>query len=259
MTRTFGIDVSHWQGAINWKQAVAGGARFAFVKCSEKSNTDARFLTNWREAEAAGLMRGAYCFGNYNFLAAPQAEYFCSMLEKHGRGELPPVLDVEVMYKQVYNAETKKYDKIPIPLPPRLNLLKWIDDFCLTVYQRIGYRALLYTNPEIIKHLSPIPADLMAHDLWLAHYLYPTSIALGWEPTYKPWSRWTFWQWTDRENGERLGTTSKQVDGNYFNGSFDNLVAYSQSYTGGAPVITKTIDERLARLESEAKAHGWNV
>jgi GH25 family lysozyme M1 (1,4-beta-N-acetylmuramidase) len=128
----------------------------------------------------------------------------------------------------------------------------------LAVYQATGSRAILYTNPATIKHLSPIPADLLAHDLWLAHYLNPLSIAAGWQPTYKPWSRYTFWQYTDRESGARYGTTSKQVDGNFFNGDYDQLVAYSKSFTGGGQPQPDIIS-RVAALEAAARLHGWNV
>ena len=245
MSRTFGIDVSYHQGSIDFRQAVTGGARFAYIKCSQNKGTDKNFQTNWKAAKVAGLMRGAYHFGDYNQYAQPQAAYFASVLQ-NDRGELPPVLDIEPFYGYA--------------LPARPALLGWIEQFMLEVYQSMGVRALIYVNPATIKHLSPIPTDLLAHDLWLAHYLYPASIAAGWQPTFKPWSRYTFWQYTDRADGTKYGTTSKQVDGNYFNGDYNSLLAYSRIYTGGAPVQPdKTLDDRVTALEVAARAHGWNV
>ena len=259
MSRTFGIDVSHYQGTVNWKQTVLAGARFVFIKCCENRFLDSFFVQHWQNAKAAGILRGRYCFGNYNSYAAPQAEYFVSQLPED-MGELPPVLDVEQVYKRVYNADTNQYESVVMPLPPRLNLLKWIEEFMIKVYQMTGKRAILYTNPATIKHMSPIPTDMLIHDLWLAHYLNPLSIAAGWQPTFKPWAGYRFWQYTAKEDGTKYGTTSKSVDGNFFNGDYDQLVAYSKSFTGGGqPQPDKTIIDRVAALEKEARLRGWNV
>ena len=245
MNRTFGIDVSHWQGSIDFRQASDAGARFVFVKCCQNKVMDKNFVTNWGNAKKAGIMRGAYCFGDYNQPAVAQAQYFAKSLHTD-KGELPPVLDIEPFGGYA--------------LPARTALLGWIELFLTEIYQSMGVRALLYTNPATIKHLSPIPTDLLAHDLWLAHYLYPASIAAGWQPTFKPWSRYMFWQYTSHENGIIFGTTSKNVDGNYFNGDYNALLAYSRIYTGGVPVLPdKSLDDRVTALEVAARAHGWEI
>src|SRR5437867_1330928 len=58
-----GIDVSHYQGAINWDDVASGGISFAYIKATEGTNfVDPLFAQNWAGAEAAGLRRGAYHF-----------------------------------------------------------------------------------------------------------------------------------------------------------------------------------------------------
>lgn len=58
-----GLDVSNWQGVINWPQVKADGYQFAIVKATEGRNiVDADFAANWAGAKAVGLVRGAYCF-----------------------------------------------------------------------------------------------------------------------------------------------------------------------------------------------------
>ena len=58
-----GIDVSRWQGIINWAQVKADGFQFAIIKASEGGTfVDPDFASNWAAAKAAGLVRGAYCF-----------------------------------------------------------------------------------------------------------------------------------------------------------------------------------------------------
>src|SRR5687768_1484289 len=57
-----GIDVSHHQGAVDWKKVEAAGIDFAYIKATEgRDHRDPRFDANWRAAEGA-LARGAYHF-----------------------------------------------------------------------------------------------------------------------------------------------------------------------------------------------------
>lgn len=91
-----GIDVSHFQGGIDW-QAVAGdGVRFCFIKATEGvGDVDPMFHRNWTGAKAAGVLRGAYHFFHPNLDARQQAEHFLSVVTIE-EGTLPPALDVEV-------------------------------------------------------------------------------------------------------------------------------------------------------------------
>ena len=58
-----GIDVSKYQGPINWPQARANGVNFAFIKATEGGDRlDSGFAGHWRGAAAAGVARGAYHF-----------------------------------------------------------------------------------------------------------------------------------------------------------------------------------------------------
>ena len=57
---TFGIDVSSYQGAIDWPKVAAAGVRFAIVKASDWKQADKRFTRNWHGSAAAGLRRSAY-------------------------------------------------------------------------------------------------------------------------------------------------------------------------------------------------------
>lgn len=72
-----GVDVSHWQGVIDWGKARAAGVQFAFAKATEDDNyTDPRFDTNIAGMRSAGVIPGAYHFlrpGN----VAGQADRFC--------------------------------------------------------------------------------------------------------------------------------------------------------------------------------------
>lgn len=62
-THAKGIDVSHWQGIIDWKKVRGAGYSFAFLKATEGSRiVDDRFRANAQDAKNAGLLVGAYHF-----------------------------------------------------------------------------------------------------------------------------------------------------------------------------------------------------
>jgi lysozyme len=61
-----GIDVSHYQGSVDWATVAGGGERFGFAKASEgvsgTGSSDPYFADNWSGMRAAGILRGAYHF-----------------------------------------------------------------------------------------------------------------------------------------------------------------------------------------------------
>ena len=90
-----GIDVSYWQGDIDWDAARAAGVHFAFIKATEGGDhLDPKFLDNWYAAKNAGVARGAYHFIYWCRPAHEQALWF--MLNVPADPDaLPPVLDLE--------------------------------------------------------------------------------------------------------------------------------------------------------------------
>ena len=58
-----GIDISKWQGEIDWDAVAASGVKFAFIRVSDGLNyPDGYFSVNWRRAKEVGILRGAYQF-----------------------------------------------------------------------------------------------------------------------------------------------------------------------------------------------------
>jgi len=90
---TFGIDVSHYQGVIDWRRAAADGVEFAFAKASESTGTtDALLARNLAGMRAAGVVPGAYHFLRPGDGAA-QAEHFARVVGDPS--DLLVALDVE--------------------------------------------------------------------------------------------------------------------------------------------------------------------
>jgi lysozyme len=90
-----GVDVSKYQGEIDWDAARQSGVSFAWIKATEGGNfVDDYFDRNWEGAKNAGIPRGAYHFAYWCRPAEEQVKWF----EEHvpaEPGALPPVLDVE--------------------------------------------------------------------------------------------------------------------------------------------------------------------
>ena len=91
----FGVDVSTYQGEIDWQVLAGQGVDFAFIKATEGSGLqDVRFQENWKNAQAAGVVVGAYHFFSYDSPGERQAENFIATVPRT-EGALPPVVDVE--------------------------------------------------------------------------------------------------------------------------------------------------------------------
>src|ERR1700693_3832492 len=89
-----GIDVSKFQGDIDWNAVASSGVKFAWIKATEGGDRDARFHANWEGAKAAGIPHGAY---HFVYWCRPPLEEI-QIFEQNAPVEddaLPPVLDVE--------------------------------------------------------------------------------------------------------------------------------------------------------------------
>ncbi len=92
-----GVDVSHHQGAIDWRALAASDVRFAYIKATEGGDhRDTRFEANWREAASAGLSRGAYHFFTICKGGREQAANFIAAVPRDAKA-LPPAVDLEHM------------------------------------------------------------------------------------------------------------------------------------------------------------------
>lgn len=193
-----GIDVSHWQGTIDWSAVAADGVEFAFVKATEGGDyTNPRFAENWAGARRAGVVRGAYHFFRPRTDAAAQAAHFLRTV-RLAPGDLPPVLDVEV-------TDGRSAESIAA------GVLTWLQE----VERATGRRPVVYTRASF--WTAQMGGGLGPYPLWVAHYgVSAPSIPAG-------WSGWTFWQHSD---AGRVDGISGAVDLNWFNGGRVELDAF---------------------------------
>lgn len=169
-----GIDVSYYQGEIDWEQVRASGIEFAFIRVSDGEDTpDAMFELNWGGAKAAGIRRGMYQFFRPTESITAQADLAIAMAKKRGAGELPPVLDIE-----------DDCGLAPVVVAKRAR--QWTD----RVKKALHVEPIVYTYPDFWRRGGG--EVLGGQPLWLAHY---TTACPSVPP---PWQDWRFWQHSDR-------------------------------------------------------------
>jgi lysozyme len=197
-----GIDVSHYQGNVDWDLVKAAGISFAFAKATESTTyVDSQFKTNWQGLKSAGLLRGAYHFFQAGSDAAAQAENFIKTIGALEPVDLPPVLDIE-------SAGSATNSQIIA------GLQTWLD----TVEQGLGRKPMIYTNASFWNaHLNN---QFGNYPLWIAHYdVASPKIPAG-------WSEWNFWQYS--QTGHVQGV-SGSVDTDWYNGTYQDLLAFLQA------------------------------
>ena len=193
-----GIDVSKWQGAVNWKSVQEAGIAFAFARATYGiSVVDSYFESNWPAMKDAGIIRGAYHF----FLAtedpAQQAEFFIRTVGSLDPGDLPPVIDVES------GSGTSS------------NLAAEVQTWLNAVEQGLGRKPIIYTAPSYWN--ANLTSGFGDYPLWVAEYGVSTPKAVN------GWSNWTFWQHSSTGN---VSGVNGAVDLDYFNGTAQALAAF---------------------------------
>ena len=191
-----GVDVSRWQGEIDWPTLRAQGANFAFIKATDGGDhLDPMFKKNWHAADAAGLKRGAYHFFYWCRTAGEQADWFIRNVPKV-HGALPPVIDVE------WNGESKCSQRIS-----RKRVLEKMQVFMDKVEAHYGQRPIIYTAPDFYR--DNLKGAFPDHPFWLrAVAQHPSKVYPG--------RKWVFWQYSG--SGLSQGVNGK-IDLNVFNGS----------------------------------------
>ena len=194
-----GIDISHYQGEINWDKlsdATIDGfpLKFVIVKSTEgSSGVDENFNDNLYQAREYGFIRGAYHFWSNKSSARAQANFFLKQVHLE-EGDLPPVLDVEHKPK---NRSIEDFQR---------DVLTWLH----IVEDKYHVKPIIYTYYKFKEQYLSAPV-FDDYPYWIAHY-YVEKVE------YK--GKWKFWQHTD---AGRLDGIRGYVDLNIFNGSLYEL------------------------------------
>lgn len=172
-----GIDVSKWNGDIEWQTVKSSGVSFAFIKATEgKDVLDPRFHENWQRARASGVPHAPYHFYYFCSTADEQADWFIQNIPKEAM-KLPPVLDVE------WNHDSKNCRYKPSPDVVQTEMQRFLD----RIEKHYGKRPIIYTTVDF--HRDNLVGQFENYHFWVR------SVAAHPEKIYQD-RRWAFWQYT---------------------------------------------------------------
>lgn len=193
--KAYGIDVSHYQGTIDWAKVRANEAiplQFAFIRATVGEDRDSEFKANWDGAKANGFLRGAYHYYRPDENSAKQADNFIKRV-KISKGDLPPVLDIE----KIPNKQSM--DSL------RSGLKRWLDK----VEKHYGMKPIIYSGESF--YTDFLREEFEGYKLWIANYSF-------FEDEIR--KEWQLWQFTDKGTLEGI---EGPVDLNIYNGNMEGL------------------------------------
>jgi lysozyme len=203
-----GIDVSKYQGNIDWDAVKNSGVKFVWIKATEGGDrADERFEANWAGAKQVGIAHGAYHF--VYWCRAPMDEV--TWFEQHVPIEadsLPPVLDVES------DSESKTCHR-------HLEQQQTIADMKLMLEEmerHFGKKPIIYTSVDFYEAILSDGA-FSDYSMWVRSTKHHPSVRYGSRP-------WKFWQY--QADGSAPGIVG-HVDRNVFYGSPEQWQAFLDS------------------------------
>lgn len=222
------IDVSQYQGDIDWHQVADAGVVAAAIRCTVGNYyTDSKFLQNWEGAKDAGLHVSAYHVITPEYSAASQIDRFQNAMQDR-EPDWPLILDVELNRNQD-TATIVRVVKACLDLAE-----SWVSR------KPVIYTAKWWWNQHMVVN-DAFPDWTGDYALWLAQYPYdptpppnlpeeinPTAIPGGWGQ-----NDWLIWQWTSRGVLEGI---SSRVDIDAFNGTEEEFLQWASGAMPPPPV-----------------------
>jgi GH25 family lysozyme M1 (1,4-beta-N-acetylmuramidase) len=193
-----GIDVSEYQGVINWEQVKNAGVEFAIIRAGYRTygggliTIDNSLITNIDGAAAAGIDVGVYFFSQAITPEEAIEEADAVLNAVAGRNiTYPIVFDWEIIYDDTARTDTMTVEGLA--------------DCCVAFCERVksaGYTPMVYQNASTSTHKLDLPR-IKDYDFWLAEYTDADK------PTYG--GTYGLWQYT---SSGRLNGIEGRVDFN---------------------------------------------
>lgn len=189
-----GIDVSHFQGNIDWPQVKRAGIMFVFIKATQGQHTvDQKFEYNHTALEQLHMPWGVYHYLDPDVDPNAQANHFINTVGDH-IGHFPPVVDIEAF-------EHQSIEKTRAVLETYITLIE----------KYYNCKPIIYTAPGFWNKLED--HEYGRYGLWLANYAPVPTIPKGWKT-------WLFWQYSSQST---VSGINAEVDLNKFNGDLAGL------------------------------------
>lgn len=200
-----GVDVSKYQGEIDWQILASQNIDFAFIKATEGSSyVDEQFAYNLENARKTDLRTGFYHFFSFESPGRTQAENFINNVPVLDNA-LPPVIDVEL------------YGKFRKEPPDRETVIKELDDIIVRFTEHYGQKPIIYTTGTAYNLY--VKEDHSDCRLWIRNvYSRPSN------------NGWTFWQYDARTRLKGYNGEEQFIDMNVFRGSVEEFISFN-TYT----------------------------
>ncbi len=171
-----GIDVSTYQGDIDWNTLSSQDISFAFIKATEGSTlVDPHFSFNFSEAQKYDISVGAYHFFSYDSPAETQAHNFINTVIAFD-GMLPPAIDLEFYGGNEKNPPSREYVNIQLDI-----MLDILED-------HYGMKPIIYATEKSYKLYLSGAYD--QYCIWIRNVYSAPKLSDN--------RNWTFWQYTNR-------------------------------------------------------------
>ena len=198
-----GVDVSHYQGAIDWEELARQDLDFAFIKATEGSgHLDECFYDNWKAAGETELYVGAYHFFSFDSAGETQAQFYIDTVGDLS-GKFSPVIDVE------YYGDKKNNP------PEKAEVVRSLRELLLILEEEYQVKPIIYTTRSAYKDY--LEGEFTDYPLWVRSVYCPPSFLFG--------DDWTFWQYTDTAVLDGYKGDEKYIDMNVFRGTRKELEA----------------------------------
>ena len=153
------IDVSTWNGNIDWDKVYKSGVRYAMIRSSfgieNPNQVDNKFVRNITNAQRAGVKCGVYHYSYAQSVAEAQKEAeFCLKTIKNYKIDLPVAFDIEDSSQTHLGKDT---------------LTSIVIAFCDRI-KSAGYRPMLYCNPNWLCNYLHKDKLINKYDIWLANW-----------------------------------------------------------------------------------------
>jgi len=196
--KTIGIDVSQYQGEIDWTEIkkIDGSfvVDFVIVRSTAGKNVqDEAFAYNWKNIKGK-YIRGAYHYYRPNENSLLQAENFIKTVQL-SKGDLPPILDIEKL------PQTQSLDSL------KVGLRRWLTK----IEKHYKIKPIIYSGESYYNDF--LKEEFSEYPFWIANYNF-------WKKEMD--QDWLFWQFTEKA---QLNGVEGLVDVNVFNGIKLELIA----------------------------------
>ena len=198
-----GVDVSSYQGNIDWPLLVSQDIDFAYIKATEGSSSQDRYFSqNWQEASKTGIRIGAYHFFSFESAGQTQAKNFIDTVDPVDE-MLPPVIDVEY-YGSFTSSETIDVNAVRKELRTMVDILT----------EEYGMKPVIYVSESSYKTI--VQGAFEDCGLWYrsVYSKVPGDVD------------WVFWQYSNRHRLKGYDGKEAYIDMNVFAGNEEEFIKY---------------------------------